>query len=102
MEILSEAAKQVPSLCVLCFIVVIFIRFIKSEREQSILLETARLGTLKSIGDGCHEHTKQLTAKMNQTLVESARAIKDNTKALGRNTEAFHRVEKVIDHIRSD
>lgn len=82
-----EAAKQVPALAVLVFVVVFFLRFMKDMSAQWVKV-------LSDIGDDCHEHGKMLTE-------QTTAALDRNTDELEKTRVMFGEVKEVLHTIGS-
>lgn len=80
-----EAAKQVPSLAVLVFIVIKFLAFVRET-------EVARSSSLEALGDTCHAFQERL-GNATQKVIDR------NSEALEKNTEAMTRIEVILDDI---
>ena len=71
MEILTEAAKQLPALCVMVYLVLRFLKFVE-----------ARDKLLSEISDKCHAQQAKATE-----------AIKENSTAMGRMCACLNNCE---------
>ena len=100
---LIEAAKQVPSLLVLAWIVYTFINELKAQRDRSAeATEAAAVRqnqTLQALGDSCHAFQDDMQKKTADSFKAVALALSENSTALRTNTTALGRVESVLDHL---
>lgn len=92
-----EAAKQVPALAVLVFIVMRFLDHMKNG-------EQTRNASFKELGDSCHLFQAQmmtryelLMARYESTNRATQDSLNENTKALGRAGGIAERVDRLLD-----
>jgi hypothetical protein len=79
----EELVKQLPSAAAIIVVVFVFVRFLKEESGRRERSESARATALETMGDGCHEHARQLNERASAAIDGAGEAIKENTKALG-------------------
>jgi predicted transcriptional regulator len=90
LEFLHEAAKQVPALTVLSFIVVIFLRFL--EKRDKLFSET-----LKETDKERNINHNDLTKQLKEIVSENSKVIKFNTDIIG---QTKHALEHALDRIK--
>ena len=78
-----ETAKQAPSLCVLVFLVLVFLKHLKEDGDRRERLEQQREASLRALGDSCHEFQKEMSVKSAETITRNTTALERNTEALG-------------------
>lgn len=95
-ELLIEAAKQVPSLVVLVFIVIRFLAQQNASEERRNQRDKAVLTCLQQFGGACHSFQDQITARYEAQASRITASLDRNTESLGRNTEAICHFETFI------
>lgn len=78
-----EVAKQIPSLGVLVWLVISFLRHLKEDGDRRERLEEARAKSLKEIGDSCHAFQQEITTQSHAILARNTAALDNNSAALG-------------------
>jgi len=89
-----EVVKQVPSLVVLSWLVVVFLKHMKEDRHHRERAEERSAETLKSIGTSCHTFQRELTAKNHEVMVKTHGALEKNADALSKATYWLDRQQK--------
>lgn len=98
---LSEAARQIPAVAVLVFVVIKFLSHIRESDRARERLESARIKALENLGSACYSFQESL-AERHETLVSRVTTALDrNTDALGRATQAVDRFEDWLDNHES-
>jgi len=83
---LSEAARQIPAVAVLVFVVIKFLSHIRESDRARERMESARIKAMENLGSACHSFQESL-AERHETLVSRV------TTALDRNTDARGRTD---------
>jgi hypothetical protein len=76
-QIVTEAAGQVPALCVLVFLVLQFMKFLRSRDDF-----------LKDMADRCHEHQDKATKAIDKNIEVAAHML----EAIRRCPGAMHTI----------
>ena len=85
-----EVAKQVPSLGVLVWLVVYFLKHIKSVADVIAVADERNVDRVRELVENCNGYQRELTE---QTI----ECIHKNTSALERNTENLIRAVYILD-----
>lgn len=83
-SLMIEAAKQLPAVAALIFIVMQFLKHIRAADEARHELEEARLKTLESINKSCHEFQESISDRSDLTHGRAAAALERSAEAMGR------------------
>jgi hypothetical protein len=107
-EAWKELAHQVPGLCVLVLLVVMFVKSIAT-REQKFMdylgtldasqSERMRIRdeSLKLLGQNCHTFQHDLAERNEQVMGKVSRALDRNSEAFTRNSVVLDRIEKQLE-----
>jgi len=95
--LLTEVAKQVPSLVVLATIVWWFLSHLARERDAGAKLDEERQKALQHLSNNYHGFQMDMLARTEAITDKVAEALDRNTDALARNTSAFERVDRLLD-----
>lgn len=82
-ELLTQAATQVPSLVVLCVLVYIFVTSMKAERTA-----------VETIASEALDRNTEAMAKNQQVIEKAVESLDRNTEMLGRALAVIERMEK--------
>lgn len=81
-----EVAKQMPSLGVLAWLVVSFLKHLKEDNDRRERIEETRAATLKTINDSCHAFQRETSVHTHEALGRVVVALDNNSAALGYNS----------------
>lgn len=90
-EILTQAASQVPALVVLCLLVYIFLNSLKAERTA-----------IETIASEALDRNTEVMAENQQVLRAAVDSINRNTEMLGRALAVIDRMERRMNGNRSE
>lgn len=95
-DTIIELARQVPALVIFGYVALRGMQFLRDERDSRSKVEEARLDTLKSINDECHQHAEHITKRCETAFDKNNEVIQENTRALGQIKVAL---DAVIDRV---
>lgn len=78
------AAQQVPSLAVLCLLVVLFLKHIKESDDRWREAQEAMVEALKDLKSSCHDFCKDLSDESKVALSKSDVVLERTTEVLGK------------------
>jgi len=90
----AEVAKQIPSLAVLCFLVIAFIKHLTAEGDRGERMESSRNKALKEISDSCHESQREIVKETTMALARAATVIDRNAEVLGKTIHVIERLQE--------
>ncbi|MDE0913920.1 MAG: hypothetical protein OSB57_01930 [Planctomycetota bacterium] len=93
-ELLGKLADDAPIL--VCFMVVVWYLVSTASKERILLLGEFR-DSLKAIGDDCHDHAEDITARYLERDKERANMQKETNEILRHNTMVMARTERVLE-----
>lgn len=95
-EVWDKLGEQAPSLVVLVFLVIAFLKFLREERVAREEHEELRMKTLEALGDHCHAHQDRMMLRVESMQTKAQDVINNNTLSLDRNTAALTQFEKTV------
>ena len=75
-----------------------FLKFISDQNAAQRLAEHEKSEALKELGGNCHDFQRDLAGQTKGVFGEVTTALKQNTQALGANTNTLEQMAQIIEH----
>jgi len=73
--------------------VVLFLRHMKSLQDSYDKNESVRLEAISKLGDACHRHQAEQTARMTEVINKNTESLEKSLETFGRVAEAMRKYE---------